>query len=365
VCDDKARRRTWFFTHKDTPDYSPRQAIEEIQEHLNQYDRIVAHNLKFDYQWLRYLGIDTSKHVLYCTMVAEYLIRGHHRQEGLSLNDLCTTYDIPLKKDEVKVYWEADVETTEIPSDLLQVYCEQDTVNAMALCLRQLPQLRDLGLMKLMSLEMEALRCYADMEWNGMRLDVDLLKTHQENLGQELNVMDNELRQLLNVENLDSPKQLSVALFGGIRKEKREVDVLDEEGKQVYFKSGERAGQKKTKRVEVEVGVGGAGFDAVKLGIPETSTGDYSTSVPSLSLLKAKTKEQKRIVELILERSRKAQMKSTYFDALLRMQSDGYVHPTINQALTKTGRLSCKNPNLQNQPRGNTGPVKECFITRY
>jgi DNA polymerase I-like protein with 3'-5' exonuclease and polymerase domains len=110
----------------------------------------------------------------------------------------------------------------------------------------------------------------------------------------------------------------------------------------------------------------GIGFNAAALGIDETKKdGVYETNVVALSKLKPKTPMQKEVVTLLFERSRLAQMKSTYFDGLLKVLIDEYAHPNINQALTKTGRTSCARPNLQNQPRGNTGPVKECFITRY
>jgi DNA polymerase-1 len=47
-----------------------------------------------------------------------------------------------------------------------------------------------------------------------------------------------------------------------------------------------------------------------------------------------------------------SKLKSTYLDALPRLVDDktGRIHPTINQTVTTTGRLSTSDPNIQNIP---------------
>ena len=350
TCDDAGERRTWFFT-TNAATKSQAQCIEEIQEYLNRYDRLIAHNLKFDLHWLMELGINTDKHVLWCTMVVEYLIRGHEKLQGLSLDALASYYGAPPKKDLVKMYWDAGVDTPDIDPKLLQTYCEQDAVTTMNIFKKQTGRVNRLGLAKLVSLDMGALRCYQEMEWNGMQLDMKLIETHRKAYADTLNDMDTRLVRLLGIPNPGSNRQLSVALYGGTYKIDGRVP-------------GAREGT--TKNGKVPVKMKGLGFDPTSLGIAESAVdGFYSVDKNMLALLKPKTAKQKEVVAILEERSKTAQLLSTFLEALPKLAINGIVHGNINQALTKTGRISCSKPNLTNQPRGNNGPVKSCFVSRY
>jgi DNA polymerase-1 len=359
TCDDNNETRTWFFEHE-AATQTPRESIEELQAYLNKYDRLIAHNAKFDLHWLRLLGINTEKHKLWCTMVVEYLIRRHGNIQELSLAELSIHYGLPAKKDKVKIYWDAGIETNLIPAEILQVYCEQDTVNAMLIFREQTHKVAEMGLQKLLSLEMEVLRCYEDMEWNGMAVAVDLSREEDEKAQARLAEIDAELIRMLGIPNPGSNQQLSVGLFGGV------ITTEEYEDTGERFKTGARAGQIKLRKVQKELRIQGLGFDPKRLGIPETAKpGIYSVSKETcLPLLKAKTPEQKQVVELLYERSALDKLRSGYFASLPNLVVGGVVRSSINQALTKTGRLSSSAPNLQNIPRGKS-PVKKLFVTRF
>ena len=346
--------QTWFLNHPSATQ-SQAECISEIKELLSQADRIIAHNMKFDYHWLYHLGLVSEDVQIFCTLVAEYLLEGQIKLDGLKLGQLCDKYGIPTKKDRVQVYWDAGKQTDEVPADILQTYCEQDCVNALALYMRQATALGKLGLVSLFSLEMAVLRAFADIERNGMAIDVDLLEEYSVEYTARLDELDEELSRELDIPNVGSKQQLSAALFGGTYK----YDAWPE--KRTVLKDGTVRITNPKARLEKRMG---GVFDPKKFGVSEIASG-YSTDVSNLSKLRGTNPTQKRILALLTERSKVQQMKSTYFDALQTHAVDGLIHPSVNQTIAKTGRTTCSNPNLQNQPRGNTGPVKQCFISRF
>lgn len=57
---------------------------------------------------------------------------------------------------------------------------------------------------------------------------------------------------------------------------------------------------------------------------------------------------------------------STFIGGIKRnVGNDRILHPTFMQCVTATGRLSGRDPNFQNQPRGATFPIKKCFVSRW
>ncbi len=95
----------------------------------------------------------------------------------------------------------------------------------------------------------------------------------------------------------------------------------------------------------------------------KTATG-WSTSADVLEDLAA----EHEIVARILEYREYAKLKSTYVDALTRQASprDGRVRTTFEQTVVATGRLSSRNPNLQNIPaRTEWGrEIRSCFVAQ-
>ncbi len=110
----------------------------------------------------------------------------------------------------------------------------------------------------------------------------------------------------------------------------------------IYHMAGEEFNVNSTKQV------GTIFFE--KLGLPvlrRTKTG-YSTSADVLEKLKG----QHPIVNVLLEYRHLMKLKSTYTDSLFDLinPETGRIHTSFKQAVTATGRLSSKDPNLQNIP---------------
>ena len=88
-----------------------------------------------------------------------------------------------------------------------------------------------------------------------------------------------------------------------------------------------------------------------KLNLTKTKknkTGSYSTNAEALEEIQ----DEHPIIPLILRHRTIQKLVSTYIDGLKPLvdKSTGLVHTSFNQTLTQTGRLSSKEPNLQNIP---------------
>jgi DNA polymerase I-like protein with 3'-5' exonuclease and polymerase domains len=205
---------------------------------------------------------------------------------------------------------------------------------------------------------MEVIRDLQEAEYNGLLLDTRLLEQYRTDYDHRITQLDREMEELLGEDlNLSSGQQLSAALYGG------SYDVDGVETITKTLKSGEV--KEYTRKCKQTITIEGLGINP----LPDSETkkeGVYKTDAETISQLKADTPAGKKFLTLYQERAKLSTMNKTFFNGLLeRAGEDRYVHPTLNQTVTRTSRLSSSNPNGQNFPRGGTGPVKQAFITRY
>lgn len=164
---------------------------------------------------------------------------------------------------------------------------------------KELSETNQLNLLR--EIEVPLAKVLGDMELCGFLVDKDGLQSLSDELGERISVIEKKIYELVGYEfNLNSPKQLGVALFE-------------------------------------------------ELGLPakkKTKSG-YSTNAEVLEDLK----DKHPAVSLLLEYRQLAKLKSTYADGLQAcIAEDGRIHTTFNQAETRTGRISSLEPNLQNIP---------------
>ena len=114
-----------------------------------------------------------------------------------------------------------------------------------------------------------------------------------------------------------------------------------------------------------------AGFKLMPSGVNDVSSGGFGTDKETLEALinKAKMKKNDRAVEFLTAIIRVSAL-DTYINSFVKgiergTQENGILHAKFNQAITSTGRLSSTDPNLQNQPRGNTFPIRRVFVSRW
>ncbi len=114
-------------------------------------------------------------------------------------------------------------------------------------------------------------------------------------------------------------------------------DELDELVKNIYSLAGEEFNINSPKQLQVIL------FE--KLNIPHK--GKEGTSIEVLNSIK----DSHPIVNLIIRYRKIAKLVNTYLDGMLPFVcTDGKIHTTFMQRTTATGRLSSREPNLQNLP---------------
>ncbi len=336
------------------------QKIKSTQAFINNLPFIVGVNLKFDLHWLRRYGIilpDGLK--IWDCQIAHFLLTAQ-RDRYPSMDDMARRYSLAQKPSKIKEYWDNGVDTDKIPLDELTEYLEHDLNTTEQIYFNQLQEITDAGLLPLMNLCCADLLVLEEMEWNGMKYDkkksLSYAAEHRASVGEIVSRL-NESCGVAGI-NWESPQQISCILYGGTIK--RKIKIQDG-----FFKTGFKAGQPRYRQ-------GIEDINCVRLVEPldGTKLADeryYSTDADTLIQLKGKAKgKAKQILEDLLEIAKLYQLIGTYYEGIPKKfeelgWEDDTIHHSLNQAVAVTGRLSCSNPNLQNQDKN----VKECFLTRY
>jgi DNA polymerase I len=281
---------------------------------------LVGQNIKFDAMVMKNYGVELPG-PFFDTMIAHYLLEPEMRHNMDYLSESYLDYK-PVSitsligKKGVGQKTMRDIEVNDVKE-----YAAEDADITMQLKNHLEPLLIKENLYELFNnLEAPLLKVLADMEYEGIRVDVDFLNTYSIQLKEEIKLLENKIYELAGASfNIASPKQVGEILFD-------------------------------------------------KLKIPykwrKTKSGQYATDEEKLAELNG----QHAIIGEILNHRGLSKLKSTYVDALPNMVNPNSkrIHSSFNQALTATGRLSSNNPNLQNIPiRTEEGAkVREAFIPR-
>ena len=157
----------------------------------------------------------------------------------------------------------------------------------------------------------------ADMEFTGVKVDENVLRDMGEDIKIKLELLTKDIYNNAGCEfNISSPSQLSEVLFE-------------------------------------------------KLNLPhkkKTASG-YSTAIDVLN----KLKDKHPIINQIIEYRKLSKIYGTYVEGLINTISNGKIHTIYTQNLTRTGRLSSIEPNLQNIPvRDDYGrSIRKAFVPNY
>lgn len=279
----------------------------------------IGQNIKFDMLVLKRYDVEV-KAPLYDTMIAHYLVEPDMKHGMDYLSETYLGYTPVHIEELIGKKGKNQGSMRDVPIDKIAEYAAEDADITFQLKHVLAPMVEKhevTGVLK--DIELPLIPVLADMEYEGVKIDVDYLNAYSKELEQDMLMYRSAIFEIAGLEfNLDSPRQMGDVLFGHL---KLPVDK-------------------------------------------KTATGQHSTNEEVLS----KLAQDYPIAEKILEYRELTKLKSTYVDALPQMVNvkTGRVHTTFNQTIASTGRLSSIGPNLQNIPiRTERGQrVRKAFIAR-
>ncbi|WP_092513460.1 DNA polymerase I [Xenorhabdus mauleonii] len=278
----------------------------------------IGQNLKFDRGVLARYDVALNG-IVFDTMLESYVLNsvaGRHDMDSLAdrhLSYKTTTFE------EIAGKGKKQLTFNQIPLEEASKYAAEDADITLRLHQAMYPQLESVPTLKdvFHRIEMPLVPVLSRMERTGVLIDAKTLAEHSKEITARLDELEKSAYELAGEEfNLASPKQLQVILF-----EKMNLPILK-----------------------------------------KTPNGAPSTNEEVLEELA----EEHELPRVILEHRGLAKLKSTYTDKLPQMVSPltNRVHTSYHQAVTATGRLSSRDPNLQNIPvRNEQGRrIRQAFV---
>ncbi|RXI43486.1 DNA polymerase I [Malaciobacter mytili] len=295
-------------------------SLEDAKEALKLLNnfKLIAQNFKYDYQIIKN-NFDLEMNIYADTMLMSWLIDPSSKI-GLDFvaqkyfNHTMIAFKDIVKKGE-------NFSSVEIEKAAL--YASEDAIITYKLYFKLLELFKEEKLEHLLelgkSLEFEFTKVLANMEANGVKIDIKILEELKVKNASYIQSLTKEIYTQAQCEfNINSPKQLGEILF-----------------------------------------------DKLSLKASKKTKSGYSTNEMVLQSLY----EEHNIVPLLLNYREAYKLQSTYIEPLLQLAlqtNDNRIYTSFLQTGTATGRLSSKNPNLQNIPvKSEAGAqIRSAFIPK-
>ena len=413
----------YFTNHSERIDEG---CFHKIQKILDETKILIGHNIKFDLSWLLEAGFTYTGNV-YDTMIAEYVLNRGVRK-SLTLLMCCQRRKLDAKDDAVKEYMDRGVSFENIPAEIVEQYGKIDVAITRQLFDSQMADLRTdkhKGLLKTIKVMNEFLIVLTDMERNGINVNLDDLKQVEKEYRAEFAYLKQKIDKIVYDKmgdtkiNLGSPEQLSWLIYSKKPKDKHEwakifntgVDKFTKKNKKrpkfsfaqfrtlvannsepIYKTIASQCLHCNGKGVVRKIKVDGtpykkyskcdecngegftyakmaklAGFNQRPRSVYDVSDSGFKTDRLTLNKIAGEAEgEFKDFIDSILRHNAISTYLNTFVEGLQNFTNDnGLLHPKFMQAVTATGRLSSRDPNFQNQPRGNTFPIRKVIQSRF
>ena len=267
-----------------------------------------GYNLAQDYILLKQIGI-TMKNIVYDAKIAAYILDPTSKYEidiivreylEMDNDELLEAQGIQECNKQTSLFENMSDENADNTSKIKAGIYAKEIFELSEVTINKLKEIDCLELFE--NIDMPTVEVLAEMQWNGMYLDIDELNKYGDQLKERLEILTKEIYELCGEEfNINSTKQLGEMLF-----------------------------------------------EKLKLPVVKKTKSGYSTDVDVLE----KLVEEHPVIEKILEYRQLMKLNSTYVEGIKPYinPKTKRIHSFFHQTITATGRISSTEPNLQNIP---------------
>ena len=388
------------------------------QDILDATTLLVCHNAVHDLTWIWECGFKYQGKI-YDTMLAEYILNKGIKAP-LNLGYVSEQYALEEQKlDTMGDYWKSGTSTKDIPFDELDEYLRYDLRSTRGVYNKQMARFateENRGMQSVVDLTMDTCMELALIYRRGIKVDLVELNKVKTEFEEERATLTEELNEFVaelmgdTPFNINSPEQLSTLVFSRKPVDKKKWalsvnafmsdsafkdamrsmtgPVYKTKATKCFMCNGTGMVQlltmkgvpRKNKNICKECNRQGFTLKGTKVlaGLKFTppkatwaSASGFSTGKGILETLEAvaRGKGMEREGDF-LAKLRRLNAIASYLSSFVGgiekfTKADGMLHVQLTQHITATARLSGRNPNMQNMPRGGTFPVKRAFISRW
>jgi DNA polymerase I-like protein with 3'-5' exonuclease and polymerase domains len=299
-------------------EYDQAELLAETQRILAAGGFIIAYNAKFELHWLSRIGLDLYTAVTYDPLIGEYVLGGNRwKYQHLGLGKVNRKYGGTGKMAIVDALISGGVCPSEIAPDLLKARATKDVSDTYEIFVKQRARLVERGQLAVAWTRNLATPCLTWIEQRGMALHQERVYEEYDRAFAEMLRLDLEMEKFTGGINWKSTPQKAKFLYGRRRHPEECLQVPNGLG----FAEVQGKRNKKSKQFPD--------------GAPKTDD-------KTLAKLKAKTKRQKKFLELLREAGKiNAQLsKALQFFKGVVDEYGGQFHGNFNQTATTTHRLS-------------------------
>ena len=265
-----------------------------------------GYDLSQDYIILKQNGV-TIKNIVYDAKVSAYILNPTSKYEmdiitkdylEIDNSEYLQSQGVKEENQQTSLFKTTNEETNS--EKIKNCLYAQEIYKLSEITLKKLEEIDAIELFK--NVDMPTVEVLAEMQWNGMKVDLEELEQYGKQLKERLEILTKEIYELAQEEfNINSTKQLGEILF-----------------------------------------------EKLKLPVVKKTKSGYSTDVDVLEKLSG----EHPIIEKLLEYRQLMKLNSTYVEGIKPYVNPktGRIHSFFHQTITATGRISSTEPNLQNIP---------------